>query len=349
MQFALTSEQELIAEAARGLFAELAPSLRATIASAAGHDADHWTRVTRDMGFGGTMLPEAEGGAGFGLVELALVMIEMGRGLFPSPYLPSIAAALPLIRLAVAPARAAPFVPGIASGALIAAPALGPGLGLAADRLSGEALVPFGHVADLFVAVVGDRAMVVPAGAAKIERMETMDVTRRLARVRFDAVAVDLANRPAGVARALDQARIALAAECVGGADAALAATVDYAKQRIQFGRPIGSFQALKHRMADMMIAIEAARTAVYYAAAAMDEDDPAAAEAAAIAHFTSVEAYQMVAGNMIQLHGGIGFTWEHDAHLHFKRARSAATLFGTPAESRRRLSALIGLDEQAA
>lgn len=341
MQFALTAEQEMIAETARGLFAELAPALRATIASDAGYDPAHWTRVMRDMGFGAITLPEAEGGAGLGIVELALVMIEMGRTLLPSPFLPSIGAALPLIRSMDLPARS-----GIASGETIAAPAIGPGLSLEGERLWGEALVPFGHVADLFVAVVGDRAMLVPAGFAKVERLSTMDVTRPLARVRFDGATGRLTG---GVARALDQARIALAAECVGGADAALAATVDYARQRIQFGRPIGSFQALKHRMADMMIAIEAARTAVYYAAAAADEDDPAAAEAAAIAHFTAIEAYQMVAGNMIQLHGGIGFTWEHDAHLHFKRARSAATLFGTPAQSRHRLATLIGLDVRAA
>ncbi|AHE57232.1 acyl-CoA dehydrogenase family protein [Sphingomonas sanxanigenens] len=341
MQFALTAEQELIADTARGLFAEFAPSLRATIASEAGYDREHWRRVTRDMGFGAIMLPEVGGGAGLGIVELALVMIEMGRTLFPSPFLPGIGAALPLIGLS-----GSPEAPGIASGETIAAPAIGSALQLEGDRLSGEALVPFGHVADLFVAVVGDRAMVVPAGMAQVERLATMDVTRPLARVRFDRVAVAAA---CGAGRALDQARIALAAECVGGADAALAATVDYAKQRIQFGRPIGSFQALKHRMADMMIAIEAARTAVYYAAAAMDEDDPAAPEAAAIAHFTAIETYQMAAGNMIQLHGGIGFTWEHDAHLHFKRARSAATMFGTPAESRSRLATLIGLDAQAA
>ena len=336
MHFALTAEQQLIAETARGLFAEFAPSLRATIASDAGYDADQWRRVTHEMGFGAIMLPEAAGGAGLGLVELALVMIEMGRTLLPSPFLPSIGAALPLLG----------GMAEIASGETIAAPAIGPDLHLEGDRLSGTVLVPFGHVADLFVAVVDDRAMAVSAASARVERLTTMDVTRPLARVRFDGVAVTAVG---GAARALDQARIALAAECVGGADAALAATVDYAKQRIQFGRPIGSFQALKHRMADMMVAIEAARTAVYYAAAAMDEDDPAAPEAAAIAHFTAIETYQMVAGNMIQLHGGIGFTWEHDAHLHFKRARSAATLFGTPGDSRNRLATLIGLDAQAA
>ncbi|MGF7151701.1 alkylation response protein AidB-like acyl-CoA dehydrogenase [Sphingomonas zeicaulis] len=336
MQFALTAEQNLIAETARGLFGEFAPFLRATIASEAGYDVGQWQRVTHEMGFGAIMLPEAEAGAGLGLVELALVTIEMGRTLFPSPFLPSIGAALPLLS----------GMPEIASGKTIAAPAIGPGLRLEGDRLSGEALVAFGHVADLFVAVVGDQAMAVPAAGAQVERLATMDVTRPLARVRFDRVAVEVVG---GAARALDQARVVLAAECVGGADAALAATVAYAKQRIQFGRPIGSFQALKHRMADMMIAIEAARTAVYYAAAAMDEEDPAASEAAAIAHFTAIEVYQMVSGNMIQLHGGIGFTWEHDAHLHFKRARSATTLFGTPAESRGRLAMLIGLDGQRA
>jgi alkylation response protein AidB-like acyl-CoA dehydrogenase len=350
MQFALTAEQRLIADSARNLFDDFAPALRATIASPDGYDRGHWTTMAAEMGLGGLATEARFGGSGLGSVELALVMIEMGRTLLPSPFLPSIATALPAIRLAADAAQAARLIPPIARGDRIAGMLVGGEVAIEPDgegaRLRGSGLVPFGHVADLFVIPTGDRLAVVPAVGVTVVRHVTMDQTRSLATIRFDLVvpAEDMLAG-GGTDNALDLARVALAAECVGGADAVLDMTVDYAKQRIQFGRPIGSFQAIKHRLADMMVAVEAARTAVYYAAAAADEDDPAFAEAAAIAHATALETFAMCAGHAIQLHGGIGFTWEHDAHLYFKRARSAATLLGTAADSNERLARLIGLD----
>lgn len=347
MQFALTPEQQLVADTARRALAGFAATRRETMAGPDGFDRAQWRTIVRDLGFGALAVEERLGGAGLGSVELALVMIELGRTLHASPFLPSIATALPLLRAA---AGADELVGRVATGEAIAAPLILAEDAVAAGRpLRAEGLVPFGHVADLFVVVAGERIAIVPADApgVSVARRVTMDLTRPLALVSLDLPAPVVA---AGAApRALDLARVALAAECVGGADAALDMTVDYAKQRIQFGRPIGSFQAIKHRLADMMIEVEAARTAVYYAAAAADEDDPAFAEAAAIAHATAIEAFQMCAGHAIQLHGGIGFTWEHDAHLYFKRARGAATLLGTPGESRERLAGLIGLDAVAA
>lgn len=358
MQFALTDEQSLVADTARSLFADFTPALRTTMDTEDGFDRAQWRSVVEEMGFGNLAVPERFGGSGLGMVELSLVMIEMGRGLWPSPFLPSIATALPLIVAALSDAVASAWVPKLASGAAIATFLLCPASALSQDgegwRLRVEGLAPFGHVADLIVVVAGDRIALVETGAAgvAITPKQTMDRTRKLAAVTIDArLPGDAVSEAPGdaIGQALDRARVALAAESLGGADAVLDRTVDYTKQRFQFGRAIGSFQALKHRMADMMIAVEAARSAVFYAAAAADGDDALFAEAAAIAHMTAIETYQAGSGHSIQLHGGIGFTWEHDAHLFFKRARSAATLIGTTNQSRDRLAQLIGLSGEAA
>lgn len=358
MQFALTDEQSLVADTARSLFADFTPALRATMETQEGFDRTQWRAVVEEMGFGNLAVPERFGGSGLGMVELALVMIEMGRGLWPSPFLPSIATALPLILAASSDAMAEAWVPKLAKGEAIATFLLGPASVLSQDgdgwRLRVAGLAPFAHVADLIVVVAGDRIALVETGAAgvAITPKQTMDRTRRLAAVTIDArLPGDAVSEARGeaIGQALDRARVALAAESLGGADAVLDRTVDYTKQRFQFGRAIGSFQALKHRMADMMIAVEAARSAVFYAAAAADGDDALFAEAAAIAHMTAIETYQAGSGHSIQLHGGIGFTWEHDAHLFFKRARSAATLIGTTNQSRDRLAKLIGLSGEAA
>ncbi|MBP8233406.1 MAG: acyl-CoA/acyl-ACP dehydrogenase [Rhizorhabdus sp.] len=347
MQFALTQEQEMIVETTRGIMADFRQGLRATIDSPDDFDRAHWRTITAELGLGALALPAEQGGAGLGLVELSLVAMEMGRALFPSPFLTSIGAALPLLRHCGSEEQIARHAPDLASGSSIAAVASGARLRIEDGRLSGEALVAFGGVADLLIVLADGRALLVPAKDLRIDRLASMDLSRPLARVHFDRTTADLLPRSQGIERALDEARVALAAECVGGADAALTMTVDYSQQRIQFGRPIGSFQALKHRMADMMIAVEAARSAVYYAAAARDEDSDEAASAAAIAHFTAIETFEDIAAGMIQIHGGMGFTWEHDAHLFFKRARGSATLFGTPAESRARLATMLGLDEE--
>ncbi|MGC6330273.1 acyl-CoA dehydrogenase family protein [Rhizorhabdus sp. FW153] len=347
MQFALTQEQEMIVETARGIMADFRPSLRSTIESADGFDRAQWRTLTGELGLGALALPADLGGAGLGLVELSLVALEMGRALFPSPYLTSIGAGLALLRHCGSDEQVARHASVIASGESIAAIASGARLRLENGKLSGEALVAFGHVADVLIVLADRQALLVPTGGLRIERLTSMDLSRPLARIGFDGAPAEPMPRADGADRALDEARVALAAECVGGADAALAMTVDYSQQRIQFGRPIGSFQALKHRMADMMIGVEAARSAVHYAAASHDEASDEAASAAAIAHFTAIETFGDCAAGMIQIHGGMGFTWEHDAHLYFKRARGSATLFGTPAESRARLAKMLGLDEE--
>lgn len=348
MQFVETPEQALVAETARGLFADFAPALRATIAGGEGYDRPQWANAIGEMGFGGIAVPEALGGAGLGSIELALVAIEAGGVLWPSPFIPSIGTAIPLL---------------IGTGLTDPVPALAGGTKIATIlsvtdeaftrrddgwHVTARGLAPFAESADLLLIVGGTRLAVMTAFEAT--PMPSLDLTRPLAAVTVDGAATVMADDAGpAIADALDRARVTLAAECLGAAEAALARTVDYAKQRIQFGRAIGSFQALKHRMADMMIATEAARSAVLYAATAAAEMDDGFTEAAAIAHFTAIEALRRCAGDMIQLHGGIGFTWEHDAHLFFRRAQGAATLLGTPVASRARLARLIGLEAKAA
>ena len=177
----------------------------------------------------------------------------------------------------------------------------------------------------------------------------TLDFTRRLADLRCENVRLPASARLPGdgaalLARALERARIALAAESLGGAERCLALSVDYAKTRVQFGRAIGSFQAVKHRCADMLTLIETARSAVYWAAFCAASDDPELSVAAAIAHSYVGDAYLRAAGDTIQIHGGMGFTWEHDAHLHLRRARSSAELLGDARHERERLAQKLGL-----
>ena len=360
----------MIADTARGFFEERVPSeaVRSAMESDAGYDRSLWSAVMSEMGFGGIAIPEADGGAGLGHVELALVMMEMGRRLYPSPFLSSACLSATAIRLAGSEAQRAALLPGIIDGTTVATLAPGlPELKARLDReagsvrLSGEArFVPFGHAAALLVVAAqsddGIALVALPAATAgiSVERHVTMDMTRPLATLRFDAVAVAddqiLGNgdSSAALARTLDLGRIALAAEQAGGAEAALDHTVAYSMERVQFGRPIGSFQALKHRMADMMIAVEAAKTAALYAACVADEREEELAEAAAVAKATCSDAFFKCAGDMIQLHGGIGITWEHDAHLFFKRARSSATMLGDAVAQRETVARLIGLDEEA-
>lgn len=355
MQFAFTPEQAMIREAAHAYAAGHGSSLQAreAIESPEGFDRSAWKALTSELGFGGIAIPESNGGSGLGMVELASVQEMLGRTLMPSPYLASIGLAATLLHALDTPA-ARELLPTIISGEQIATVAYCGRNGgadpealpmtLSSDGvLEGEAdFVLFGHVADLILCAARDEsgktcvAFVRPgADGLAIERLPMMDLTRPMARVRCTGVrlaASDIAhNAEDALALALRTGALLVAAESVGGAEAALEATVAYTKERNQFGRPIGSFQALKHRMADMMVAVEAAKGLAWYAAATADEAPEQFQEASSVAKTACTEAMMKCAADMIQLHGGIGFTWEHDAHLFFKRARSALTLLGTP------------------
>lgn len=369
MQFVFTEEQALIQETARNFFGEYVTSakVREVMESEAGYDSRLWNSVMAEMGFGGIAFPADCGGAGLGHVELAIILTEMGRTLCPSPFLSSIAMAAPAILQAGSAEQKSRWLPGIASGETIATFGwLEDGGAVLSEnggeyRLSGKTrYVPFGHVADVFVVAArgageGLTLLAIPAQTAgvQVEKHITIDLTRPLSTLHFDNVAVTpdmLLGAPgtadAAYARTLDLARIALAAEQAGGAEAVLDLTVTYSKDRVQFGRPIGSFQAIKHRLADMMIQVETAKTAVFYAACVADENGADLPEAAAIAKAYCSDAFTDCTGNTIQLHGGIGFTWEHDAHLYFKRARGSATLLGDANAQRETLARILKLGE---
>ena len=372
MQFAHSEEQQLIRESARALLSERAGSaqLRAALAGPGGYDVQLW-RTMGELGWTGLAIPQAYGGGGLGWVELCILMEEQGRRLAATPFFASCALAAPLIAASGSDAQRQALLPRIAAGQVrigcvlsgndgrppcdgitVVLEARGDGF-----SLSGVGdFVIHGDSADLLLVVAraaGSRGAdaisvaVIPAASTgvSIHPHVMLDLTRPMSRVELTGVSVareQLLGEPAAaggaVEAALDLARIALASEALGGAEQVLEMSTAYAKERVQFGRPIGSFQAVKHRLADMMIEVEAAKSAAWYAACVADERHAELAEAAAIAKSYCCDAYFDCAANAIQLHGGIGFTWEHDAHLYFKRARATATLLGSPAWQRERL-----------
>ena len=350
MEFAFTDEQVMIADTVRGFFAENASSERTRAAMAgegmdAGIDRALWTCFASELGLAGVGLPEEHGGAGLGMVEFALVAEAAGAHV----------AALPLLGLAMvgraiaaggSEEQKSEWLPRLGSGDVIAAAGWSEGLQSANGCLTGKlAFVPHGGVADILLAYAGDDAWLVDlkGEGVTITRPVTMDQTRPLASITLTAATAEpLADSTAAIISALAAGWICLAAEALGGAQATLDRTVAYSRERVQFGRAIGSFQAYKHRLADMMVEIEQARSAVYWAACALDEGSEEATLALHAAKSFCADTFHMCAGAMIQLHGGIGFTWEHDAHLFFKRARSILTLLGDGPWHREQIANLV-------
>ncbi|MET8978802.1 acyl-CoA dehydrogenase family protein [Streptomyces sp. NPDC004539] len=352
-----TEEHEHLRTTLRRLLDEKAPSeaVRTAMDSAPGHDRALWHRMARELGLQGIALPEEHGGAGGGPVELGVVLEEFGRTLLPSPYFATAA----LAGQALTEAADTRWLPRIADGTLTATLALTDANGTTTAtpdngdsngrRLTGTKMfVIDGHSADLLIVAAQDTTgpalFTVTGDAPGLTRtpLATLDPTRRQARLDLAAVpAVRLAADPR---RVLDLVLVALAAEQVGGAQACLDMAVAYAKVRTQFGRPVGAFQAVKHKCADTLLKVEAARSAAQHAlsvaAGAPDELPVAAALAAACC----ADAYTHAAKENIQIHGGTGYTWEHDAHLHLRRAKSSEHLFGGPAAHRGRLAELVGI-----
>jgi alkylation response protein AidB-like acyl-CoA dehydrogenase len=377
MRFIHSAEQQLIRESARSFLAEHASParVRAAMSQPGGYDGQLWQVLSGELGWTGLAIAEEYGGAGLGWVELCILQEEQGRRLAASPFFGTVALAAPLIAATGTPAQRHSLVGRIAAGSVRIACALGgsdgrpPCAGVAVQRetcgdgfsLSGHSdFVIHADSADLLLVLTRAKAergagslavAVLPARSSgiTIEPHVMLDLTRPMSRISFDDVRVEREqllgeqdSAEAGIERALNLARIALASEALGGAEQVLEMTSAYARERVQFGRPIGSFQAIKHRLADMMIAVEAAKSAAWYAACVADEGSEELAEAAAIAKSCCCDAFFDCAANAIQLHGGIGFTWEHDVHLYFKRARALATLLGSPAWLRERLARLI-------
>ena len=369
MDFAFNEDQEELRRYVRQWLEEKSASetVRKLMETPEGHSAELWAEIA-GMGWQAMAIPEAYGGAGFGFLELAVILEEHGGSLFTGPFFSSAVLAAHALLLGGSEAQKQQLLPGIASGETTATVAASDqnghlsveGTDTTAVRngdvwvLSGtKRFVLDGHTADVLLVTAdtgqGVSVFIVDGDAVGGELLPTMDETRKQADVVLDGVRVNDVDRfeiDAGtVLPALDRyASAALAIESVGAAQRCLDMSVEYAKDRKQFNRPIGSFQSIKHKCADMLVELEAAKSAAYYAAWAVSEDSDDAEEAASIAKAYCTDAFYHCAAENIQIHGGIGFTWEHDAHLYFKRAKSSQLMFGSPREHRRRLAELLEL-----
>ncbi|HEY1652682.1 MAG TPA: acyl-CoA dehydrogenase family protein [Acidimicrobiales bacterium] len=371
MNFAFSDEQEELRAAVRRFLTEKSPEteVRRLMDTTEGYDPAVWSQMADQLGLQSLTIPEEFGGSGFSYVELLVVLEEMGAALLCAPFFSSVALAANALLTSGDDEAKKSYLPGIASGETIATLAITEdngkwdfsGIECKAEKkgdrwvLDGHKMfVLDGHVANLIIVAArtpnGVSLFAVPGDAAGLTRtpLPTMDQTRKQARLEFSGTPATLigtdGGAEAGLAKTLDLAAVALAAEQVGGAQRVLDASVDYAKTRIQFGRPIGSFQAIKHKCADMLLEVESAKSAAYYAAWAAAEDSDELPVVASLAKSYCSEAYFHSAAENIQIHGGIGFTWEHPAHLYFKRAKSSELFLGDPSYHRELLAQRIGI-----
>ena len=312
----MTEERQLLRQTVAALVDKHASpeAVRRAMVSPYGYDESLWAMLCEQVGVAALVVPEEFGGAGGELADAAIVLEELGRGLVPSPLLGTTLAELVLL---TAGTPDADTLEGLAAGELIGTVVL--------DR----DYVIHGDAADVVLAL--EEGRVLRWTDPTVEPAHAVDPTRRLARLRPGG-STEIGRDP-GIA---DTAAILVAAEQIGAAARCLELTVEYTKQRVQFGRPIGSFQALKHRMADLYVAVQAARSVVGDAVAAPGP------VSASLARLAASEAFCTVAGECIQLHGGIAITWEHDMHLYFKRAHGSSQLLGPPREYLRRLEAEV-------
>jgi alkylation response protein AidB-like acyl-CoA dehydrogenase len=346
--------------------------VRAAMTSPPGYDAVAWAKA-RELGWTSLIVPIDHGGAGLGWTDLVATAEETGRALACLPFLSTVCLATNALLAAGEAEQLSAHLPRIASGETRAALAFAegpdadshPATTIARPDSGGYVLsgakryVVDGDTADLLLVTArvpeapgrdGVALFAVDARAPGVvrTRLPTMDLTRPLSAIDLRDVRLEGAARMGdgkAVQRALDRAAVALAAESLGGAERCLEVATEYAKARVQFGRPIGSFQAIKHMLADMLVAVETARSAAYYAACVADSgDDEELATAAPLAKSYCTEAFFRCAAESVQIHGGIGFTWEHDAHLFLKRARGSLALLGSPSSDRERIARGLGL-----
>jgi len=371
VNFAFSEEQEELRRTVRSFLEDKSPSaeVRRLMETEEGFDPAVWRQMAEQLGLQGLAIPEEYGGSGFTYVELVVVLEEMGRALLCAPYFSTIALAANTILHSGDDAARKELLPGIASGETIATLAFtedngrwdAEGITMTATKSGGaytldghKMFVLDGHTAGVIVvaARTGDGISLfqVAGDASGLGRtaLQTMDQTRKQARLEFSGVPAKLIGAEGKgwdtLGRVLDLAAVALAAEQVGGAQKCLDMAVDYAKVRVQFGRPIGSFQAIKHKCADMLLEVESAKSAAYYAGWAAAELNDELPVVASLAKAYCSDAYFHAAAENIQIHGGIGFTWEHDAHLYFKRAKSSELLLGDPTYHRELLAQRIGI-----
>lgn len=370
MQFSFTEEQEEFRSILRRFLEDKSPTteIRRLMETDEGYDPDVWRQICQDLGLTAVHIPEEYGGQGFGFVELGIVVEEMGRALLCAPYFATTVLAATAILNAGSEEQKQTLLPDIASGARIATLAFTEdngrsgmdGVELTATASDGgykldghKSFVLDGHTAGSIVVLArkpgtsGDDGLslfLVQGDAAGLDRrlLQTLDPTRKQARLTFSGVEAQLIGdegaAAAPMAKTLDQAIACLANEMVGGAERLRESALEYSQLRVQFGRAIGSFQALKHRSADMLLEVEMAKSAAYYATAAVDDAAENLQPAVSLAKAAAADAYMQAAITTVQMHGGIGFTWDNDTHLWFKRAKSSEVFLGTANEHRDRL-----------
>ena len=372
MDFSYSDEQMMLRDTVRSFVEAKAPvaSVRKWMETESGHDTDLW-REMAGLGLPAMNIPEEYGGAGFSFGELGIVLEELGRGLTPSPMFSTVVLGAGLVMAAGSDEQKAQILDGVASGEItLAVAAVEEGGAWDPESITTtvephgkdlilngtKSFVVDGHTADHLIVVAKDaggalRHVLVPAQTEGLTatRLETMDMTRKQARVELDRVRVASTSELAASSSESfelmrDIAAVGLAYEQLGGAQMVMEMAVQYAKERYQFGRAIGSFQAVKHACADMLVAVESARSAAYGAGWAVDNDLDELKILAPLARSVCSDAFFDAAASNIQVHGGIGFTWENDAHLYFKRAKTSQLLLGGTAEWRRRLADSIGV-----
>jgi alkylation response protein AidB-like acyl-CoA dehydrogenase len=378
MDFGFSEEQEMLRKSARDFLAKESPMtyVRQMMEDDRGFRDDQWRKMA-ELGWMGLILPEEHGGAGLDFVDMVVVLEEMGRVVLPGPFFSTVILGGVALAEGGSAAQKKELLPKVAAGNLrVTLAQLEPNARWDADgiqlevrkagggwRLSGTKLfVPDAHTADLLVVAgrqpgskgaEGVSLFLVDASASGVTTtlLKTMDQTRKLCEVVLKDVAVP-AERVLGAPgegwklldRVVDRGKVGLCAEMCGGAQKVLEMSVEYAKVREQFGRPIGSFQAIQHKCANMLVEVESSKSATYYAAWAVANDVAEAPLAAAMAKAYCSDAYRHTAGEGIQIHGGIGFTWEHDMHIYFKRAKSSEVTFGDATWNREIVAQLINL-----
>ena len=370
MQFSFTEEQEEFRAILRRFLEDKSPTteVRRLMETDEGYDPEVWRQLCEDLGLTAVHIPEDYGGQGFGFVELGIVVEEMGRALLCAPYFATTVMAATAILNAGSEDQKRALLPDIAAGKTIATLAFAEdsgrwdagGVTLTATpadggfRLSGhKSYVLDGHTADQVVVLArtpetsgteGLSFFTVAGDAAGLDRrlLQTTDPTRKQARLTFDNVDAVLLGEPgtgaAPFAKTLDQVVACLANEMVGGAAKLRELALEYSLLRVQFGRAIGSFQSIKHKSADLLLEVEMAKSAAYYAAAAAAEDSAELPAVAPLAKAAAADAYMQAAIDTTQIHGGIGFTWDNDTHLWFKRAKSSEVFLGDPSYHRERM-----------
>jgi alkylation response protein AidB-like acyl-CoA dehydrogenase len=377
MDFGFSEEQDMLRQSVREFLEAECPMtyVRQMMEDERGYSEDQWKKMV-ELGWTGLIIPEEYGGAGLNMVDMVVALEEMGKVVMPGPFFASAILGGIAIDLGGSEAQKKRYLADLAAGKIkatlaqveesgrwdaegIALPAKSSGGGFTINGI--KLFVHDAHNADVLIVPVrsggsgtdGITVLIVDAKAKGVSTrvLKTMDQTRKLCEVRFDNVAVG-ADAVLGTAgkgwalldRLMDRAKVALCAEMCGGAQKVLEMSVEYAKVREQFGKPIGSFQAIQHKCANMMVQVESAKSATYYAAWAVANDVPEAHLAACMAKAYCSDAYRFVSAEGIQIHGGIGFTWEHDMHLYFKRAKGSEVTFGD-ATWNRELVAQVVLD----